>query len=162
MRIASYLKFAAAVVVGAFVVTVAAPQYRSTVLRVALFALAACVAIALVDAIRRSAPAPAPSPFEPVRVRSVPPQWPSELDRLAIEVRAMAAGAERNAGVVPAALRRSCRRIAAARLADRHGVDLDGDPARAEVVCGPELWAALDGEPTSLDCAGLVAALEQL
>jgi hypothetical protein len=159
---ASYLKFAAAVVVGAFAITVAAPQYRSTVLRVALFALAACVAVALVDAIRRGAPAPKPSPFEPARARAIPPEWPTELDRLAVEVRAMAAGAERNAGVVPAALRRSCRRIAAARLTDRHGVDLDSDRARAEAVCGPELWAALDGEPTGLDYAGLVAALEEL
>ena len=41
-------------------------------------------------------------------------------------------------------------------------VDLDSDPARAEAVCGPELWAALAGEPTSLDYAGLVAALEEL
>jgi hypothetical protein len=162
MRLASYLRFGAAVAVGALVVTVAAPQYRSTVLRVALFALAACVAVALVDATRRGAPAAETSPFEPGRVRVSRPEWPGELERLAVEVRAMAAGAERNAGVVPAALRRSCRRIAAARLSDRHGVDLDEDPARAAAVCGPELWAALDGEPTSLDCAGLVAALERL
>ena len=84
------------------------------------------------------------------------------MERLAIEVRAMAAGAERNAGVVPAALRRSCRRIAAGRLVDRHAIDLDEDPERAEIVCGPELWAALHGRPSPLDTAGLVTALERL
>jgi hypothetical protein len=67
----------------------------------------------------------------------------------------------RVAGVVLAALRRSCRRIAAApRRPPRRRPRRR--PGAAEVVCGPELWAALDGEPTSLDCAGLVAALEQL
>jgi hypothetical protein len=162
MRLVPYLKSAALVLVGSFVVTLATPQYRSTVLRVALFALAALVAVALVDRTRHVAPAPPPSPFEPAKVRRAPPGWPGELDRLALEVRAMAAGAERNAGVVPGALRRSCRRIASARLAERHGVDLDGDPVRAADVCGPDLWAALDGEPTSLDTAELVAALEQL
>jgi hypothetical protein len=162
MRLVRYLKFVALVLVGSFVATIAAPQYRSTVLRLALFTLAATVAVALVERTRHAAPAPAPSPFEPRKVRTTPPGWPGELDRLAIEVRAMAAGAERNAGAVPGALRRSCRRIAASRLAERHGIDLDGDPIRAAEVCGPDLWAALDGEPTALDVGGMVAALEQL
>ena len=162
MRIASYVKVAVIVIVGAFVLTVATPQYRSTVLRIALFALAAIVAVALVDATRRGAPEPEPSPFEPARRRAARPGWPTELERLTVEVRAMDAGAERNAGVVPGALRRSCHRIAAARLAHRHGVDLDTDPVRAEAVCGPEVWAALAGEPTVLDAPGLVAALEEL
>jgi hypothetical protein len=162
MRLAPYLKFAALVVVTSFVVTIATPQYRSTVVRVGLFALAAALAVALVDLTRRAAPAPEPSPFEPARRREVAPAWPGELERLAVEVRAMNAGAERNAGAVPSALRRSCRRIAAARLAEHHGVDLDQEPERAAVVCGPDLWAALDGEPTSLDAGGLVRALEML
>jgi len=162
MRLVAYLKAVGLILAGAFVATVATPQYRSTVLRLALFALAATVAVALVERTRQGAPAPAASPFEPVRARRAKPGWPGELDRLAVEVRAMAAGAERNAGVVPGALRRSCRRIASARLADRHGVDIDTDPIRAAVLCGPDLWAALDGEPTDLDVSGLVAALEQL
>jgi len=162
MRLAPYLKFAALVVVISFVVAVATPQYRSTVVRVGLFALAATLAVALVDLTRRGAPPPEPSAFEPARRRQKPPGWPSELERLVVEVRAMNAGAERNAGAVPAALRRSCRRIAAARLALHHGVDLDGDPGRAAAVCGPALWAALTGEPTSLDATGLVTALEAL
>ncbi len=162
MRFGPYVKAVAAIVVGSFVATVVSPQYRSTVLRLALFALAATVAVALIERTRRSAPAPAPSPFEPAKLRRRRPEWPGELDRLAVEVRAMAAGAERNAGVVPGALRRSCRRIAAGRLADRHGVDIDADPARAAALCGPDLWAALAGEPTGLDVGGLVAALGQL
>jgi hypothetical protein len=162
VRLVPYLKVVGLIVVGAFAATIATPQYRSTVLRLALFALAATVAVALVERTRQAAPAPAPSPFEPAKERRVPPSWPGELDRLAIEVRAMAAGAERNAGVVPGSLRRSCRRIASARLADHHGVDIDSDRARAAMLCGPDLWAALDGEPSALDVGGLVAALEQL
>lgn len=162
MKLGPYLKFAGLVVVGCFVATIATPQYRSTVVRVGLFALAAILAVALIDLTRQSAPPPEPSPFEPRRRRAPPPGWPTELERLVIEVRAMEAGAERNAGVVPPALRRSCRRDAAARLADRHGVDLDDDPGRAAAVCGPDLWAALDGQPTTLDSGGLVAALEGL
>jgi hypothetical protein len=162
MKLAPYLKFAALVVVGSFVATIATPQYRSTVVRVGLFALAATLAVALIDLTRRAAPPPEPSPFEPPRARPSPPGWPTELERLIVEVRAMEAGAERNAGVVPPALRRSCRRVAAARLADRHGVDLDDDPVRAASVCGPDLWAALDGQPTTLDSGGLVAALGRL
>jgi hypothetical protein len=162
MRLAPYLKFAALVVVGAFVVTAGAPQYRSTVLRVALFALAATLAVFLVDLTRRAAPAAEPTPFEPAKVKSVAPTWPSELERLGVEVRALAAGAERNAGTVPGALRRSCRRIASARLAQHHGIDIDDAPVRAAAVCGPDLWAALEGEPTSLDATTLVAALERL
>jgi hypothetical protein len=162
MRLVPYLKFTAFVVGGAFLVTSGAPQYRSTILRVALFALAATLAVFLVDLTRRAAPASSASPFEPSKVRVAPPGWPTELERITVEVRAMAAGAERNAGVVPGALRRTCRRLAAARLEQHHGVDLDADPVRAAAVCGPDLWAALAGQPTTLDATGLVAALEQL
>jgi|RhiMetdeSRZDD1v2_1073273.scaffolds.fasta_scaffold2082964_1 hypothetical protein len=162
MKLVAYVKFAALIVVGCFVATITTPQYRSTVVRVGLFALAATLAIALIDLTRRAAPPPEPSPFEPRRQRAPRPGWPTELERIVVEVRAMEAGAERNAGVVPPALRRSCRRVAAGRLADRHGVDLDLDPIRAASVCGPDLWAALDGQPTTLDSGGLVSALEGL
>jgi len=160
MRLAPYLKFAAVVVAGSLVVTVAAPQYRSSVMRVALFALAGTLAVALAELARRRAPAPTPSPFEPRRRRASSPGWPGEVERLAVELRAFAATAQSAPAALPAPLRRTCRRIAASRL-ERHAVVLD-DADRAAAACGPELWAALTGEPTALDTGTLVAALERL
>ncbi len=44
-------------------------------------------------------------------------------------------------------LRRSLRTIAAQRLAARHGIDLDANPAAARAVLGAEVWELLGPTP---------------
>ena len=65
MRIVPYVKFALFVVAVALTVAIADPHHRSTVARVALFALVGMIAVALVDLARQRSPAPEASPFEP-------------------------------------------------------------------------------------------------
>jgi hypothetical protein len=147
------------------VAVVVAPQRSSTALRVAVFLLAATAAVALVDRTRRRAPQPLASPFEPGRVTPVPAGPPADLARLAIELRAYdVLAVDGRAAVLPLALRRTARTIAASRLALHHGLTLDdpADQAAAVAACGPSLWAALDGEPLTISGAQLVSALGAL
>jgi hypothetical protein len=47
------------------------------------------------------------------------------------------------------------REVVAARLAERHAVDLVRDPARARVLLGPDLWFLVDpARPASEDSSG--------
>ena len=159
-----YLRVGGVTVLAAAVAALGAPQYRSTVERVALFVLAVIAAVALVDVIRHRSPLPARSPFEPRRVRPARPGVPIDLERAAVDIRAFDAALDRGPAVAPGGLRRTARAIAASRLAGHRGVRLD-DPeaqAAAAAVCGPELWALLEGQPTQLDPDRLVVALEQL
>jgi hypothetical protein len=121
--------------------------------------------VALVDLTRRRSPQPGSSPFEPVRATTPPIRPPADLARLGIELRAYDVMAvDGRAAVLPLALRRTARTIAASRLSLHHGLTLD-DPAdrpAAAVVCGPALWAALDGEPLTLSGSELVTALGAL
>lgn len=163
MRIVPYVKFALFVVAVALTVAIADPHHRSTVARVALFALVGMIAVALVDLARQRSPAPEASPFEPGAHRAPDTGLPSDFERLALEVREMEAAPDRGESVVPAALRRTCRRIAMARVAEHHPGPLDDlDEAAVASALGPVLWGALDGQPSTLDPDGLATELEQL
>ena len=89
-------------------------------------------------------PAAADSAFDSVRSR--PAEEPSKLP----EVTAIASvliDAEWSWRGVEYRLRPLVRKIAAARLAERHQVDLVADPAVAQQVLGPELWALVGPGP---------------
>jgi hypothetical protein len=153
MRIGSYIKFAILVIAVPGVVALATPQHTSTAMRVALFLLAATTAVALLDFAHRRAPQPVPSPFEPRHRPAPPPGPPADVVRLAVELRAFDAASEHGTvpTVVPGALRRSMRTIAASRLA-----------IRPESTMPPLLRRAIDGEPVVADPDGLVTTLEDL
>ncbi len=59
------------------------------------------------------------------------------------------------------------RRVAAARLAARHGIDLDADPAQAAALLGPAAWALIEvpdpsaaRDAPALDLGKLRAAIQ--
>ncbi len=163
MKIAPYVKFALLVVAVALAGAIADPHHRSTVARVALFALVGTVAVALIDLARLRSPAPEASPFEPRFARPPATGLPGDLERMAVDVRGFQATLLRGEPIVPGPMRRACRRIALARVAERHpGRADDGDDATLAAALEPELWAALDGQPTTLDPDALVTGLEQL
>jgi hypothetical protein len=162
---AGYVKFALLVVVVTIVVALAVPTRSSTAVRVAIFLLAGTAAVALVDLARGRSPALDESPFEPKRRAGPPPRPPVDLMRLGVELRAFhLASAGEAATVLPNALRRTMRAIAASRLSQHHGLRLDdaADAPACMVACGPLLWAALDGEPVVASPDDLAMALEQL
>jgi hypothetical protein len=153
MRVGSYIKFAVLVIAVPGIVALATPQHTSTAMRVALFLLAGTTAVALLDLAHRRAPQPVSSPFEPRHRPAPPPGPPADVVRLAVELRAFDAGSTHGTvpTVVPGALRRSMRTIAASRLA-----------IRSESTMPPLLRNAIDGEPVIADPDELVATLEDL
>jgi hypothetical protein len=153
MRTGSYIKFAILVIAVPGIVALATPQHTSTAMRVALFLLAATTAVALLDFAHRRAPQPLPSPFEPRHRPAPPPGPPADVVRLAVELRAFDAASEHGTvpTVVPGALRRSMRTIAASRLA-----------IRPEATMPALLRNAIDGEPVIAEPDELVAMLEDL
>jgi hypothetical protein len=165
MKAAGYVKFALLVVVVTTAVALAVPNRSSTAVRVAIFLLAATGAVALVDLARGRSPVPDESPFEPRRRAAPSPRPPVDLMRLGVELRALElASAGDTATVVPSALRRTMRAIAASRLSQHHGLRLDddGDGPACASACGQLLWTALDGEPVTASADDLVSAVEQL
>jgi hypothetical protein len=73
-------------------------------------------------------------------VRSRPVEKPSTLPEV-ILIEGVLIDAEWSWRGVEYRLRPLLRRLAAARLAERHQVDLEADPAAAHRILGPELWA---------------------
>jgi hypothetical protein len=132
--------FAAAVLGGGLVAAAAVfltPVGEGIVLDVFLLYLGAVTLLALVRATSAAQPGSSSSPFDvalrPLRPRS---ERPEELIRL-----------ERRLGLAQTTafdahyrLRPVVREIAAQRLWVRHAVDLDGDPGRAEVLLGADVW----------------------
>jgi hypothetical protein len=89
-------------------------------------------------------PAAADSAFDSVRSR--PAEQPSTLPEV-IAIEGVLIDAEWSWRGVEYRLRPLLRKIAAARLAERHQVDLVADPAAAQQVLGPELWALVGPGP---------------
>jgi hypothetical protein len=163
MSVSTYVKTVLFIIVVGVLAAAGAPQDRSTVIRIALFALVVTAAIGLVDLAQRRSPLPDASPFEQRPLPPAAPGLPSDVERLAVEVRAFAVAVDGGPAPVPPSLRRAMDAIAAARLGAR-GLRLD-DPVDATAcaeACGPELASALDGRPVTTDADHLVHALGQL
>jgi hypothetical protein len=111
-------------------------------------------------ALARALPTAAPSAFDIIRDRPVEP--PSRLyDVIAIEGAIL--DAEWARGGVDHRLRPLLRKIASARLIERHQVDLDTEPVEARRILGEELWALVgpDAGPRTGPAAAAVAANPQ-
>jgi hypothetical protein len=163
VNVSTYVKTVLFIIVVSVLAAAAAPQDRSTVIRVALFALVITAAVALVDFAQRRSPLPDLSPFEQRPLAPVAPGLPNDVERFAVEVRAFAVAVDAGPAPVPPSLRRAMEAIAASRVGPR-GVRLD-DPADAAAcadACGPELSDALAGRPVSAGADDLVRRLGQL
>lgn len=89
-------------------------------------------------------PATADSAFDSVRSR--PAEQPSKLHEV-IAIEGVLLDAEWSWRGVEYRLRPLLRKIAAARLIERHQVDLEADPTAAHRILGPELWALVGPGP---------------
>jgi hypothetical protein len=96
--------------------------------------------LGLVAAVRAALP---PAPITTRRRPADAPGRPAELERLERQV--LFAG---TSGLDAHRLRVILREVAAQRLATNHAVDLVADPAAAELLLGPELWAAVGPQPS--------------
>lgn len=148
---------------------VADPLALDTVLRAETFALAAAIVAAVLAAVTRRYPPARGGPFDPPAPPGRPEGRPLAVAALAVDLAPVVATDRgrlgrrhrrghplRNAQVP---LQRRLRRLAADRLADRHGVDL-ADPTQAGRVAqllGPDVAAYLTGSPdAALADAGTV------
>ena len=104
MKVGNYVKLVAFIVVIAVAAASGAPQDRSTIARVAVFALIVTAAVGLMDVARRRSPLPEASVFEPHVERAAAPSLPADLERLGVEVRAFSVPLEAGATQVPGAL----------------------------------------------------------
>ena len=150
-----------ALTVVAAVLLVTLPARRAGVADGWLIGAAALGVVAGTVAARRAA-----DRTRPLVPAGRPPQArrPAELERLERELVLM-----RVSGMHARQVRLRLRRVAAARLAARHGVDLDADPVRAAALLGPAAWELIDvGPPRAardappLDVGQLRVAIEAL
>jgi hypothetical protein len=151
------------------VLVILVPSKRSLFIGIYELALAAIAVGALVGSFRTFEPQLGMrSPFERDPEKPEEPQPIAELDRIGRLV--VLGGA--NEFDLHYRLRPLLRQIAAERLHDLYGLDLDGEPERARELLGDELWAVVrpdrevgrrswPGLPPA-ELAGDVAKLEQL
>jgi hypothetical protein len=151
------------------VLIVLVPSRRSLFVGIYELVLAGIAVGALVSSFRIFEPQRGMrSPFERDPEKPEDPPLVAELDR--IDRLVVLGGA--NEFDLHYRLRPLLRQIAAERLYDLYGVDLDGEPERAQALLGEELWAIVrpdrqvgrrswPGLPAA-DLAGYVARLEQL
>ena len=59
-------------------------------------------------------------------------------------------------------LRRLLRQLAAQRLSAHHNIDLESDPARARILVGDQLWAAITGDSRSANQNRAAVAIGEL
>jgi hypothetical protein len=161
MRPAGWWLVAAGVTVTAAgaLLLVVLPSHRAGVADAWLVAVAALGVVAGAVAARRAADLTRP----PVPVRRSPQaRRPADLERLERELLLA-----RTSGMHARQVKLRLRRVAAARLAARHGIDLDTDPARASALLGPAAWALIEvpspsaaREAPALDLEALRATIE--
>lgn len=138
---------------------VVVPTHRAGVADAWLLALAALGLVAGALAARHAADAT--QPLAPVK-GSTEARRPADLERLERELLLA-----RVSGMHARQVRLRLRQVAAARLAARHGIDLDADPAQASALLGPAAWALIDvpdpsaaRDAPALDLGELRAAIE--
>jgi hypothetical protein len=137
------------------------PGHRAGVADTWLVALAALGVVAGAWMARHAADATRPL----VAVKgSTGERRPADLERLEREL--LLAGVS---GMHARQVRLRLRRVAAARLAARHGIDLDADPARASALLGAAAWALIEvpdpsaaRDAPALDLGELRAAIEMV
>ena len=103
-----------------------------------LLALGGFLIWGLLRALAAALPRAASTAFDSVRDRPIEP--PSKLHGV-IDIESVILDAEWSPGGVEYRLRPLLRKIAAARLLERHQVDLETEPAAAHRILGDELWA---------------------
>jgi hypothetical protein len=112
------------------------PAHRAGVADSWLVALAALGVVAGAAASRHAADATQPL----VALKgSTEARRPADLERLEREL-----VLARISGMHARQVQLRLRRVAAARLAARHGINLDADPAQASALLGPAAWALID------------------
>jgi hypothetical protein len=143
------------------VLPVVLPGHRAGVADAWLVAVAVLGVVAGAVTARRAADRT--RPLVPVR-RSTGVRRPADLERLERELVLM-----RVSGMHARQVRLRLRRVADARLAARHGIDLDTDPARASALLGPAVWALIEvpspsaaRDAPALDLGQLRAAIESV
>lgn len=115
------------------------PERRLGLADAALLVVGALGLVAALRVLLAAVP-PAPGAAAP---RPAAQSRPADLERL--ERRLLFA---ETSGLDAHRLRLALREVAADRLAGRHAIDLDADPAAARAVLGPALWAAV-GPPSA-------------
>lgn len=105
----------------------------------------------LLRALGAALPRAASTAFDSVRDRPI--ESPSKLHGV-IDIESVILDAEWSRGGVEFRLRPLLRRIAAARLLERHQVDLETEPAAAHLILGDELWALVGPGPSRLGGPG--------
>jgi hypothetical protein len=161
MRSAGWWLVAAGMTVTAAgaVLLVVLPGHRAGVADAWLVAVAALGVVAGAVAARRAADL-----TRPLVPAGRPPKArrPADLERLERELLLV-----RVSGMHARQARLRLRQVAAARLAARHGIDLDADASRAAALLGPAVWALIDVGPPSaardappMDLQQLRAAIE--
>ncbi|MGD0123123.1 MAG: hypothetical protein ABSC46_11250 [Candidatus Limnocylindrales bacterium] len=117
----------------------------------------------LLRALAAALPPAASTAFDSVRDRPIEP--PSKLHGV-IDIESVILDAEWSRSGVEFRLRPLLRKIAAARLLERHQVDLESEPAAAHRILGDELWAFVgpgahgQGEPDASGMNGADARAE--
>jgi hypothetical protein len=131
---------AAVTTAGLLAATTVVPERRLGLLDADLLVVGG---LALVAAFRAARVALPPAPITTRRRPADAPARPAELERLERQV----LFAE-TSGLDAHRLRVILREVAVYRLATNHAVDLVADPAAAELLLGPELWAAVGPQPS--------------
>ena len=103
-----------------------------------LLAIGGLLIWGLLRALAAALPRAASTAFDSVRDRPVEP--PSKLHGV-IDIESVILDAQWSRGGVEFRLRPLLRKIASARLLERHQVDLETEPAAAHRILGDELWA---------------------
>lgn len=101
-------------------------------------------------ALAAALPRSAASAFDSVRIRPIEP--PSKLHGV-IDIEDVILDAEWSRGGAEFRLRPLLRKIAAARLLERHQVDLETEPAAAHRILGDELWAFVGPQAAAAELA---------
>jgi hypothetical protein len=93
-----------------------------------------------------------------LRRKQLAPATLHEIQRIELEI-SLSTGS----GLDPnSQLRLLLRQLAAQRLSAHHNIDLESDPARAKVLMGDQLWAAITGNIRSANHKAVGVPIEEL
>lgn len=116
-----------------------APEHRLGLFEADLLVVGGLGLVAAVRAVQTALPPALPTAR---RQPAAAPVRPADLQRLERQILLA-----ETSGLDAHRLRMMMRETAACRLAGNHAVDLEADPAAAERLLGPELWAVVGRKP---------------